>query len=60
MWSRIAGLAGIALVVAACAGRESGTANVARSEAEQCVQSGGTWLASTEYCQPATGGGGGY
>lgn len=60
MWSRIAGLAGIALLVAACAATESGTANVARSEAEKCVRSGGTWLASTEYCQPAAGGGGGY
>ena len=48
-------LAIVALLTSAC-----GATGIKQTEAQRCAEGGGIWRPAIEYCEQASGGGGGY
>ena len=45
----------VALLTSAC-----GSTGTKLTDAQRCVEGGGIWRPAIEFCEPASGGGGGY
>jgi hypothetical protein len=48
------------LAIVALLGSACGTTGIRQTEAQRCVEAGGIWRPAIEFCEQASGGGGGY
>jgi hypothetical protein len=57
---RILALLGIATLLTGACGTTSRISGTEQTAAQRCAESGGTWRPTIDFCEQASGGGGGY